>query len=786
MNFISNSFCPTREYHCAQNGLWLRVYMLNESCVRIRYSPGNLSEDIPGYGVSPDFKAEGCLFEERETEECFVLMTSKLKVVIKKSDLTLQFIQAGTGLVLSADQSRPEYLFNDWTGDYKVCAKKKIQDGEFFYGLGDKPCDLNLSRKRYEMWGVDHYAFKMDSDPLYKNITFFLSLRKEGTYGIFFDNTCRSFFDFGASEDGVLIFGAEGGEIDYYFYHAETPLEVIQYYTRTTGLPPLPPLWALGYHQSKWSYYPDTEVENLANDFRQRQIPCDAIHLDIHHMNDYKSLTWDSVCFPRPEEMVSKLRDNGFNCVIIVNPGIKIDKDYDVWKSGYEKNCYCRRHDGELMEGVVWPGFCHFPDFTNPAVRGWWEDTVGQKIHDVGITGLWNDMNEPVVFPDKTLPLDTRHFYDGRPCSHSKAHNIYGHCMAAASFAAMEKYGGGKRPFNLSRTGYSGMQRFAATWTGDNCSTWEHIKIANFQCQRLALSGISFVGSDVGGFLEHPSSELFCRWMQLGAFHLLFRNHSSGEYGGREPWVFGEEIEGYVRFAIEERYKLLPYFYTQFYQYSRYGSPVIRSLAIQCHDLEDTFWRGVEFFVGDHLYVVPVLNEDARGVTFYVPPGVWYSLWDHKRIGPSCSDVWTEASLERMPVFVRGGAVIPRWPVQQYVGEIKDITLFLDLWWAEDTVCRSGLYEDAGDGAEHKKGEFLYHSFEYESGENCFSLKRKLKGNSEMFSKNLVLRLHALPEGNEGIFISIDHQEEFFHANNEGETEVELPGDFRFIKVRLQ
>ena len=355
-------------------------------------------------------------------------------------------------------------------------------------------------------------------------------------------------------------------------------------------------------------------------------------------------------------------------------------------------------------------------------------------------------MNEPVIFPDRTFPMDTRHEYDGMPCSHEKAHNIYGQCMAEASLEAMKRHAPGRRPFLLSRSGFAGLQRFSATWTGDNRSNWEHLKLANFQCQRLAASGISFAGSDAGGFLGHPTPELFCRWMQMAAFHGLFRNHSSGEFGGQEPWMFGLEAAGYVKAAIEGRYRLLPYIYTQFRRYAETGMPVLRSLALQCFENMDTYWRGAEFFFGDHLYVIPIHEPQEGGRFLYIPEGIWYSYHDDSLMKETGRDVWVKCPLDFLPVYVRGGAVVPRWPVQQYVGEIPRPPLSLDVWWAPSGEVESRLYEDAGDGYGYRHGECAEHEFLFRGGPSSLELSWTCQGDPCAFHEAVEVVLHGLSD----------------------------------------
>lgn len=723
----------------------LRLYFMEDGMVRCRYVTGAVFENIPSYGVAPEYHPAKVELEESETESFHELRTARLVLRIRKADAGLAFIDRVSGRMLCEDAEGMGHRLQERTGDQVVWVLKKMPEQAHFFALGDKPCTLNMRGRRFEMWGADHYKYNSNSDPLYKSIPFFLCLNRGKQYGIFFDNTMRSYFDFGKEHADRLLFGADGGVMDYYFISGADALDTIRIYTRLTGLPPLPPLWSLGYHQSKWSYYPEKAVTDLAAEFRRRRIPCDAIHLDIHHMKQYQSLTWNRTLFPDPPGMISRLGEQGFKVVTIVDPGIKINPDNYVWRSGFERNVFCRRHDGALLEGEVWPGLCTFPDFTSPTTRTWWAALFHRQIAEYGVRGVWCDMNEPVIFPDKTFPDDTRHDFDGFSCSHLKAHNVYGQCMARATRQGMEQSAPDRRPFVLGRAGFAGMQRWAATWTGDNFSDWENLKMANLMVQRLSASGISFCGADTGGFLGHPTPELFCRWMQMAAFHVFFRNHNNGEFGGQEPWCFGSLVEEMVRKAIENRYRLLPYFYTQFHRYAEEGTPIIRSLALMYPDKPDTYWRSSEFFVGDDLYVVPVHHPSETGRFLYTPPGHWYSLWSDAPVSTAGEETWMPTAISHIPVMVRGGAVIPRWPVQQYVGELTEPPVTLDLWWSPEGETDSRLYEDAGDGMAYKTGDHLLHFFHYRGEARACRLTHRREGVRHLHADTFELALHALP-----------------------------------------
>ncbi len=734
------------EYSNVLSKITMRVWLVEAGIARVTYFYGTVVEDEPSYALAPDYKPVLPEFKEYDEEDTHVVETELMRVRIDVKELKVGFYDPVTDEPLLTDENGYGREQKDWTGDAKVWIRKRLQETEHFFGLGDKPCALNLRGKRFSMWGADHYDFHEESDPLYKNIPFFISMREGKSYGLLFDNTGRSYFDFGHTEEKILTFGSAGGLMNYYFFHERSPLSIISAYTRLTGLPELPPLWSLGYHQSKWSYYPDRVVQNLIGRFRSLNIPCDVIHLDHHYMEGKEGFTWDKRNFSHPAELIAGLEEQGIKTVLIINPGVKIDPEHPVWKEGFENNYFCRRAEGTLLTEEVWPGLCNFPDFTSPRVRDWWAGLFKHDIGELGVRGLWNDMNEPVVFPDRTFPMDTRHEYDGMPCTHEKAHNIYGMCMVEASREGMKRSAPERRPFLLSRSGYAGLQRHAATWTGDNRSNWEHLKLANFQCQRLAASGISFAGSDAGGFLDHPTPELFCRWIQMAAFHGFFRNHSSGEYGGQEPWVFGQEATAYAKAAIEGRYKLLPYIYTQFRRYSMTGMPVLRSLALQCYDNLDTYWRGAEFFFGEHLYIIPIHEPQEGGRYIYIPAGTWYSYHEDALMSDTGKDIWVDCPLAYLPVYVRGGALIPRWPVQQYVGELERPPLSLDLWWAPGVEVESTLYEDAGDGYGYTMGECADHLFIYKGGDASFELTWRCEGDADAYHESVELILHGLKD----------------------------------------
>lgn len=698
-------------YFRSENGVMLALGVETDYILRFRYATEGFFQDDFSYAIHKNYERSYQSFELEEKEDCWSITTTALKVCVKKRNMKVIISDVVTGKELNRDEKGFHWEEHPHYGGNIVMMSKVVQRGEHYYGLGDKAMQMNLRGKRVKNWGTDEYGFGRGKDPLYKNIPFFTSVTDEFSYGIFFDNTFKSFFDFASERNTACSYWAHGGEMNYYFIYGPTPIEVTERYSYLTGKPELPPLWALGYHQCKWSYYPEKVVRDVCSEFRKRQIPCDAIYLDIDYMDGFRCFTWDKEKFPDPKKMVSELEDDGFKTVVIIDPGIKVDPEYKQFKEGFEKGYFCKRADGDYMKGEVWPGDCYFVDFTNPEARAWWAEQFKELIADVGVKGVWNDMNEPAVFKveSKTFPPDVRHDYDGHPCSHRKAHNVYGMQMARATYHGLKDNGRPNRPFVITRSMYSGTQRYSATWSGDNIANWEHLWLANVMCQRMAVSGHSFIGSDIGGFTEHPSSELFVRWVQLGVFHPMMRVHSSGDHGAQEPWSFNEEVEAITKKFIELRYKLLPYLYTTFWQNSTNGTPMLRPLSFVDHKDEDTLHRNEEFLYGDNLLVCPISESGATSRFMYFPKGEWYDYFTlEHHIGGREKNV--KAPLDRMPLFVRAGAVLPEYPVMQYVGEKEVTELTLKVYHTSMKV-RSELYEDAGDGYEYKKGIYNVRTF---------------------------------------------------------------------------
>ena len=726
------------------NGVILEITILRNSAIRFRYATDYRFQPDFSYAISPTASKGYNQLESEETATEYLIRTSKIQVLVDKKSLRIQ-ISDLEGNIINEDESGFHWEENHEYGGNNVKMSKITQSGESFYGMGDKATHTNLKGRRVSNWVTDQYAYTKEQDPLYKAIPFYIGLHNDIAYGIFFDNTFHTHFDFSHEKRHVTSFWADGGEMNYYFFYGPDMPSVVKSYTDLTGTPELPPMWAMGFHQSKWSYFPERQVKGLAKKFRDLKIPCDAIYLDIDYMDGFRCFTWDKKKFPDPKRMIGELYKDGFKTVVMIDPGIKVDRDYWVYREALEKDYFCKRGDGPLMQGKVWPGECSFPDFTNPEVREWWAELYKELMAETGVHAVWNDMNEPAVMevPGKTAPLDTRHNFDGHPCSHRKAHNVYGTQMVRATYEGVKKYVYPKRPFVITRAAYAGAQRYSSTWTGDNVATWEHLWIANVQVQRMCLSGMSFVGSDIGGFAEQPSGELFARWIQLGVFHPFCRVHSSGDHGDQEPWSFDSEVTNIVREFIELRYQLLPYLYTMFWRYSKDNIPMLKSLVYYDQEDSQTHYRTDEFIFGEQILVCPIQEPNAKGRRMYFPRGKWYNYWSGL-LQEGGMEKWVEADINRIPLFVKEGAIIPKYPVQQYVGEKVIEELTLDTYYKEG-IENSTVYEDAQEGYDYTMGYFSLRKFKLNGKENELIIQQFKDGTYNTPYEQLRINLIGIP-----------------------------------------
>ncbi|SFT84579.1 alpha-glucosidase [Algoriphagus locisalis] len=695
----------------AQNEIaQIKITVVKDGMVRVQ-SSRNESFDSNPYSVISGTETVDLSIEEIDQ-----------KIHIKSTLIHLQFdLSNGVcsffdskGNLLNKDDS----LGISWIGTEVTCYKE-IQPNEKFIGLGEKTGNLNRFGSAYVNWNTDYFAYGIADDPLYMSIPFYIGTHTKGSYGIYFDNSHKTVFNFGASTDRFVYFNAEDGDMDYYFIHAPSVAEIISSYTSLTGRMKMPPKWALGFQQCRYSYYPDKEVFALANTFRDKDIPADVIYLDIHHMSHYKVFTFDGKKFPDPKSMIARLKELGFRVVVIMDPGIKKEPGYLPYEEGKSEDLFVKYPDGKDYIAQVWPGWCAFPDFTKEKTRTWW----GEKMEfyaQTGVDGYWADMNEPASwgqFTPNLIEFDV----DGNPASHRKARNVYGMQMARAAQEGALLQNPEKRPFVLTRSGFAGVQRFAAAWTGDNQSTEHHMLAGVRLINSLGLSGISFSGFDVGGFAGEASKSLFARWMSIGAFTPLYRAHSMINSKDAEPWAFGEEVEEISRNYLKLRYKLLPTIYSKMQESTQNGLPVSSSLAISFAQDERIYASAFQnqYLFCDTFLVAPV--ESTKAITkVYLPESSWYYLFtDEFHSGKNT--IYQDCPLAYLPVYVKGGSIFTCQSDLPHTGAPHDGILQVHVYAGKENGSFNH-YEDDGESWDFEKGQFHKRMLSYDSMQETLTM----------------------------------------------------------------
>lgn len=654
-------------------------------------------------------------------------------VKISKSPCRVAIYDKSMKLINSDDESFGVSFDN---GDVRCF--KKLVEGESFYGLGEKTGSLRKNGKELTLWNTDNPDYNNLSDAIYQSIPFFYGIKDFKAYGIFFDNTYKSHFNFGASNNRFYWFGAEQGEMDYYFIYGPEMKKVLTSYTQLTGRIELPPMWALGYQQCRWSYTPESTVMNIAETFRAKKIPCDVLYLDIHYMDGYRVFTWDKTRFPDPPKMLSTLKKDGFKLITIIDPGVKADTNYFAAREGVKQGLFAKYPDDTLYQGEVWPSWAYFPDFTKKETRAWWGDKLSALMKD-GVEGFWNDMNEPAVwgqnFPDLVQFND-----NGFGANHKKIHNVFALGMAQATREGVKKYSD-TRHLIVTRAGFAGIQRYSSVWTGDNSATEEHLSLACTLPLNMGISGLPFIGTDVGGFGGDASERLYMRWMELGAFTPFFRQHSSYGTKAKEPWAFGQDIEYAVREMINLRYRLLPFFYNEFYTASKTGLPIMRPMFFNYQNDKECYSNEAQYqyMIGENVLVAPVLTENSDFKKVYLPEGNWVYIPTGKFYTGS-QWVILEVPLNTLPLFVKEGGMVPFQELQQYVGEKIIDQTELHVFPAEKSSYT--LYEDDGISYQYEKGKYSLTKFtcERKSGTIEMDVKKEFDGYKNA-RKNYLFRI---------------------------------------------
>ena len=641
--------------------------------------------------------------------------------LLKKSavgDRIVEFIPKGfdknktPSLILKSEVSTKGKVPADWSlipeftfKNNKASVTLNLKGAISLYGGGEVTGPLLRNGQSIKLWNTDTGAYSVEGGKrLYQTHPWVMGLREDGSaFGIIFDSTWKAEL---ITNSDQIIYNSEGDLFRVYIIDRKSPQEVLKGLSELTGTIKLPARWTLGYHQCRFSYDSEKRVMEIADTFREKKIPCDVIWMDIDYMQGYRVFTFDSIRFPKPKTLNDNLHKKGFKAVYMIDPGVKVDKEYSVYQSGSKSDVWVEKNNGEEYHGKVWPGDCVFPDFTDSKARNWWAGLYKDFL-STGIDGVWNDMNEPAIndndFPEDkrlgTMPYDTPHKGGGNlpKGSHLLYHNAYGRLMVEASYAGILKANPEKRPFLLTRSNLLGGQRYAATWTGDNYASVEHMKLSVPMSLTLGLSGQPFSGPDIGGFLGDTSGDLWANWLGFGAFMPFARGHACAGTNNKEPWEYGAEIEKTSRIALERRYRLLPYLYTLFHESSKNGMPVMAPVFFA--DNKDLKLRAEEqaFLLGENLLVVPAFAKNPA-----LPSGIWEEL---NLVEGEKQDKY-QAKLS-----IKGGSIIPAGKIIQNAGENSFDPLTLFVCTDANGKATGELYVDAGDGFGFDKGDYALVTF---------------------------------------------------------------------------
>lgn len=604
----------------------------------------------------------------------------------------------------------------------------QLPDDTRCYGLGERLSGLNRRGAVHTLINTDNSKHLPSMDAMYKSLPLLFLWHQGQWHAAFLDSPACQKWDLDSHMNGealVTLLSRRGWQL---YLFGQAPLkDLVAAYTVLTGRSKLPPHWALGHQQSRWSYPNDATVREVAKQFRERKIPCDTIVLDIDYMDEYRVFTTSEERFPNMKKLVDDLRDDDFNVITIVDPGVKKDPKYSVFNDGKKQDCFVKKADGKLFTGKVWPGVSALPDFLKPEVRRWWGAQHGFYT-ELGVRGIWTDMNEPALFDaneplegisDELPPEKEQLFVQEVPegtVGHMEVRNLYGMQMSRATWQGLRALRPKERPFVLTRAGYAGMQRYSAVWLGDNNSWWEHLQMSIPMLVSVGLCGVPFAGVDIGGFAFDTTGELLARWYSAGLFYPFFRNHCALSGRLQEPWHFGARVEGAVRKFIEFHYRLLPYLQGLFFEHMINGSPIMRPLAFHAENDEHALDIDDQFFFGKDILVAPIVHRAKRSRPVYLPEGNWYRLAGGPGEKPLAGGRTYEIAFgfDEVPAFVREGSIIPLADVRMTAEEVR----FAPVTFVVFGETAEGSYlEEDGISFEYENGQFNLFQMQYRHGQ---------------------------------------------------------------------
>lgn len=718
------------------------IHLLSPDMVKVSILPNGQQEKNTPAIQKTDWATPQ--FDAKEKNGQYTIKTSKISVVVNEKPFGIKILD-DKGNVITED-----YMKNGATSGYengKPYVFKKTDKNENFYGFGEQTeSTLNKRGTSMGMYNTDAYAYDNNTKYVYTDIPFFMGLKDGKAYGMLFDNSYRSYYNMAKESDDYYYFYANGGTLTYYFMYGPDISHILDQYTQLTGKMNLPSEWSLGLQQSAWGYTPD-QIDNVASTYRAKNIPLDTMNFDIDYMNGYRVFTFNNAY----KSALDKLKAMpGFHAVTINDPGVKQDTNYSIFNQGTANDYWVKNANGSTFIGPVWAGDSAFPNFLKSDVRNWWSTNIASSLLNSGVDGIWNDMNEPAVFNndpgfDHTMPLDAFGLDDNNnKTTSAEFHNMYGHFEDLATYNAWAANNSNKRPFVLTRDMYAGTQRYAAIWTGDSVSDWEHLQMSLPMNMNLGLSGASFVGNDIGGFAGEATPELFARWIELGSFLPFSRIHYDGVSDRnytQEPWSFGTNVENISKKYIDMRYQLLPYLYNAFNNSAKTGAPVQQPLVYQFQKDPNTYNISDQFMFGDSMMVAPVVEQGKTSRTVYLPQGqTWVNFWDNKEYKGG-QTITIDAPLDYMPIFIKKDSIIPTRDVQQYTGEKPLTNLILNTYL--DNKANYSFYEDDGKTLDHNNGKYNVTNFDVKQAGNEIEFSQdKVKQNYNSSLQQYTLKLN--------------------------------------------
>lgn len=730
-------------FHC-NDSINVLFKLCSPSIIKLYYEQGDFHRNNPSFAVineDIDDKGDISLSEQAGS---FEIYTSDLIIRVIKDPFQIRFYDKYQKLLLEDIQGKAFIKDSDYIASYK-----NLRPDEHIFGLGEKNGSIDRRGKTYKMWNSDKPCYSVNEDPLYKSIPFFMS---NYGYGIFFDNTYKSVFKFGTESDNYYSFEALGGEMVYYFIFGPDYDQIIEQYVQLTGKPIMPPDWAFGFSQCRGLLTNEKLTREIADGYRQRQIPCDIIYQDIGWTQNLQDFEWRKGNYNNPQKMISDLADSGFKVIVSQDPVIS-QGNTKQWKEADSLGYFTTDSRTGKTYDMPWPwgGNCGVVDFTKPSVADWWGN-YQQKVLDDSVKGFWTDMGEPAWSNEESTERLFMKHYQGM---HNEMHNVYGFTWDKVVTEQFEKHNPNKRIFQMTRAGYAGLQRYTFGWSGDSgdgnnvLDGWN--KLANQIPLALSagLGVIPFWATDISGYCGdikdyEAFSELYIRWLQFGVFNPLSRAHHEGN-NAVEPWLFGNGATSICKRAIELKYQFFPYIYTYAHEAYNTGLPLMRAMLLEFPSDEEAVKAESQFMFGKELLVAPVVKKGARTKRLYLPEGNWIDFNNEKTVYEGSQWIDYPVSLETTPILVKEGSIIPMMPVMQYIHEKKNYPLFIKIFPATGSQSISfNLYEDDGETNNYKKDICATTTFTCQTTKDGYEITigtRKENGYSLQGKRNIVLEI---------------------------------------------